>query len=120
MGMFWHEHKNHNGRRPPRRHCGGRKEDFAQDVLDDAYWYYRDRAERRLQVLNAWAEEMRLLLADCNARYHGAMYARSFGEAMGSFGDLDEKLDAINEDLRASGLETPPRAYRRRGWRMRS
>jgi GTP-dependent phosphoenolpyruvate carboxykinase len=79
----------------------------------------RNKARRLLESLNAWAEDIPLLAAQCNALYNTAMQARDeghFEEAMMKLGLLRDELRAIDEDLKVGGIEEAPRLDGRR-WR---
>ena len=84
--MPWPFPFDHNPRRPRRPHHSPFDDlnQFSQDELG----YVRGGSEFLLDGLNAWAGEIRLLVAECNAKYNAAMDKRDNGQIVEAINSL--------------------------------
>lgn len=78
----------------------------------------RNRPIRELlRNLELWAQELPLMVADCNSMYNRAMSAQEWGhyeEVASTLNKLRDQLDAIDDDLKWNGLQEAPRPNVRR------
>lgn len=88
------------------------------EQLEREYDVWYKRADRLLKILEAWEQDIKLTLADCNRQCHEAEYTKNLREAVRKIRELNEDLEALDEQMRECGLRVAPR--KKYGWKSSS
>ncbi|KAF3041904.1 hypothetical protein E8E12_006528 [Didymella heteroderae] len=78
---------------------------------------YRKHAEKLLDVLDVWEQDLKYILADCNKWYEEAKYTHNINDALEKIIQLNDVLNDLDREMRECGLHVaPPKKFWKKRW----